>query len=238
MDLPVVEESELLEEEEIPIIIGINGAQRKILVVDDGWENRLLLLKMLTHLGFEVQEAINGQDALEKALLFQPDAISIDLKMPVMDGFEATRQIRKEPTLDKTVIIAISASAFGEDQKKSLVAGCNDFIGKPVNFELLLERLERHLRIEWVYEYIGLSAGEEEEIKEDKAMIGPPPKEAGILFELAMRGNVKKISQQITKLEELDPKYKPYVTQLRKLANLYRMDDICDLLEPYLSEEI
>ncbi len=138
-------------------IVGFRGEKRKILVVDDKWENRSFLVNLLAPLGFEIVEATDGRDCLNKALEFKPDVILMDLVMPVVDGFEATRQIRKSTELKKIVIIATSASVFDYSQHKSREAGCDDFIPKPVRAKHLLERLRVHLELEWVYDDLGFS---------------------------------------------------------------------------------
>ena len=101
---------------------------------------------------FELEQAADGQQGLEKALEFQPDLILADLVMPVMDGYEMTRQIRHLKELNNTIIIAISANAFTVDRHQSLEAGCNDFLPKPFNAEDLLEKIQRYLNLSWIYD--------------------------------------------------------------------------------------
>jgi CheY-like chemotaxis protein len=104
-------------------------------------------------LGFEIVEACNGQDSVEKAQQYQPDLILMDLIMPEMDGFEATRQIKKYPQLKEVPIIAISASAFDFHQQQSQDAGCDDFIAKPFKTDVLMEKLHKYLNLKWIYKY-------------------------------------------------------------------------------------
>jgi CheY-like chemotaxis protein len=122
------------------------------LIVDERPENRRVLLEMLAPLGFILSEAENGQEALVQASLTQPEVILMDLVMPVMDGFEATRQLRKLPLFQDTVIIAVSASVFGQDQQTSIHVGCNAFLSKPVQYRQLLQTIEQFLAIEWRYD--------------------------------------------------------------------------------------
>ncbi|AFZ18018.1 hybrid sensor histidine kinase/response regulator [Allocoleopsis franciscana] len=156
LDLPEVLESTEIAKRQERSIVGFKGEKRKILVVDDKRENRLVLVNLLEPLGFEIVEATDGRDCLNKALEFKPDAILMDLVMPVVDGFEATRQLRKSTELKNIVIIATSASVFNYSQDKSREAGCDDFIPKPVQAKHLLERLGVHLGLEWVYGDWGL----------------------------------------------------------------------------------
>jgi signal transduction histidine kinase/DNA-binding response OmpR family regulator/HAMP domain-containing protein len=232
-------------------IIGFKGEKRKVLVVDDKWENRSVLVKLLLPLGFEVVEATNGEDALHKAIQFKPDVILMDLVMPVMDGFEATRQLRQLPDLNKVVVIATSASAFEHDQQSSFESGCNDFIAKPLRSSELLERLQRHLGLEWVYE---VSSQSEEGLKVQRlniegsnvqltslqpatldnqhdSLVIPPAQELETLLALARVGDIKGILEQARRLEELEERYILFATELRQLAKGFQVKKIQELLK-------
>ncbi|MFB2893102.1 PAS domain S-box protein [Aerosakkonemataceae cyanobacterium BLCC-F50] len=139
-------------------IIGIapNQPTYRILVVEDKLNNRLLLIKLLTSLGFAVQEAENGQQALAMWEVWEPHLILMDMRMPVMNGYEATRQIKKHLHGQATVIIALTASAFEEDRKVILSTGCDDFVRKPFQEQELLEKISNHLGIKYVYEQEGI----------------------------------------------------------------------------------
>jgi PAS domain S-box-containing protein len=134
-------------------IIGLEPNQPKyrILIVEDIKQNRLLLVKLLAPLGFEVGEAIDGQEAVTMWQSWQPDLILMDMKMPVMDGYEATKRIREAPNSQDTVIIALTASAFEEEREDILKAGCNDFVSKPFLAEILYEKIALHLKVRYVY---------------------------------------------------------------------------------------
>ncbi|MBE9561463.1 MAG: response regulator, partial [Proteobacteria bacterium] len=121
----------------------------KILVVDDNAENRSFLNGILTPLGFKILEANNGNVGLKLTLQQHPDLIIMDLMMPEMDGLEATRHIRKD--YKNLPIIAASASVFEANRKDSLIAGCNDFIDKPINTNKLLELFSKYLKLQWIY---------------------------------------------------------------------------------------
>ncbi|MBD0344723.1 MAG: response regulator, partial [Coleofasciculus sp. Co-bin14] len=152
LDLPEVSpEVEVIKADE-GNIIGLQEEKYRILVVDDQWENRSVLVDLLSPLGFEIVEATDGQDCLTKAFNIKPDVILLDLVMPHMDGFETVRKLRQLPTLSEVVVIATSASAFACDKQKCLAAGCDDFISKPVQTEELLEQLRQHLGLKWMYQ--------------------------------------------------------------------------------------
>lgn len=123
---------------------------RRILVVDDQMVNRMLLMRLLKPVGFELQEAENGKDALEKWAEFQPDIILMDQDMPEMNGMDATRAIH-ERCDSPPIIVALTAYAMEETRKEILAAGCNDFLSKPFKNEELFGLFERHLDVKYTY---------------------------------------------------------------------------------------
>jgi signal transduction histidine kinase/FixJ family two-component response regulator len=134
------------------VVTGYQGEKRKILVIDDRWENRSVLVNLLEPIGLEIIEASNGQEGLEQTWNESPDLIITDLAMPVMDGFEFLRQMRSHPQLKDWIVVVSSASVFDIDRQKSLDAGGNDFLPKPVQADTLLELLEKYLQLTWIYE--------------------------------------------------------------------------------------
>ncbi len=133
-------------------IVGFKGALCKILIADDTYENRVVLKEMLLPLGFGIIEAIDGFDVLAKAAQHHPDLILMDLMMPVLSGFEAIRHIRQMPGLSNVIVISVSATVFNQIQQESFRAGSDDFLAKPLRFDEVLEKLQRHLKLEWIYE--------------------------------------------------------------------------------------
>ncbi|MEC4983926.1 MAG: response regulator [Oscillatoria sp. PMC 1068.18] len=152
-------QARLIQPAEVPYkkvaqrVIGLEPDQRRhrILVVEDVQENRKLIVKLLTDLGIEIQEAVNGQEAVKIFPLWQPDLILMDIRMPVMDGLEATRIIKQRYQSHPTIIIALTASAFEENRTTVLAAGCDDFLSKPVSEELLWEKLQHHLGLRFLF---------------------------------------------------------------------------------------
>ncbi|UXR64870.1 response regulator [Bdellovibrio bacteriovorus] len=120
----------------------------RILVVDDTEDNRFLLLTYLKKLPFEVVQAENGKDAVDKVLAEPFDLILMDIQMPVMDGYAATRKIREweqQNSTKATPIIAVSANAMAEDVQKSLDVGCSEHMTKPIKKSALLEMIQRYI---------------------------------------------------------------------------------------------
>ncbi len=135
-------------------VIGLapNQPDYRILVVDDNWTNRQLVIKVLKPLEFQLKEAENGQEAITLWESWQPHLIFMDMRMPIMDGYEATQWIKQHLQGQATVIIALTASALEQDQLVVLSAGCDDFIRKPFRVEVLFEKIAQHLGVNFIYE--------------------------------------------------------------------------------------
>jgi len=124
----------------------------RILVVEDSAENRLLLSSILHQAGFEIREAENGKEAVTLFQEWQPHFIWMDMRMPVMDGYKATATIRELPGGDAVKIVAITASAFKEQRKNIIEAGCNDVVHKPVQSYEIFESMTQQLGARYIYE--------------------------------------------------------------------------------------
>jgi CheY-like chemotaxis protein len=221
-------------------ITGYQGKPQTALVVDDRQDNRLILLNMLTEIGFQVVEAKDGKEGVDKAKEVLPLFILMDLVMPVMTGFEAVQLIRKIPELKNTLIIATSASVFEADQKNSLVAGCDVFLPKPIEEDQLFNILVNRLNLEWTDEIVEEASVVKETSKEeafDAPLIPPPVSELEALYKFAMMGKMRRIREQATYIEELDEKYIPFVRKLQKLVKGFEDEQIIALVEKYLEEK-
>ena len=133
-------------------VIGIKKGSKKfkILIVEDQKENLLLLNNLLTGVGFDVYEAKNGKVGLEKFIEIQPDFIWMDMRMPVMDGYESTQKIR---ALDKNIaIVALTASAFSDQRPAITKAGCNDLVHKPYRQDEIFDTMKNYLDLEFIYQ--------------------------------------------------------------------------------------
>jgi signal transduction histidine kinase/ligand-binding sensor domain-containing protein/DNA-binding NarL/FixJ family response regulator len=134
-----------------------DGGPYRILIVEDNPDNRRLLVKLLADLGpppsgFEVREAANGQEAIEVVESWGPHLVWMDLRMPVMDGYEATRRIKALPEGREMVIIALTASALEEERAGVLATGCDDYVRKPFHERDIFDMLHKHLGVRFVYE--------------------------------------------------------------------------------------
>ncbi len=227
--VPLVRES---PERQRPSIIGVRGARRRLLVVDDKEDNRGLVRDLLTPLGFEILEAEDAEACLRLAASARPDAILLDLRMPGMDGLEATRRLRAMPDARDLVIIAVSASAFEQHRERCLEAGANDFLAKPFRLDRLLDLLRAHLGIEVIYADT-LAAGPSATAGDARAMerVVPTGTELDGLLDLARRGHIKQILTEAQRLEALDARYAPFVAEVRVLTEQFQVKKLCRLLE-------
>ncbi len=114
----------------------------KILLVEDNEMNRDMLARRLARRGYEVVSAVDGQEGLAMARSESPDLILMDMDLPVLDGWEATRQIKGAPETRAIPIIALTAHAMVGDREKAIEAGCDDYDAKPIDFQRLLEKIE------------------------------------------------------------------------------------------------
>ncbi|HAZ44235.1 MAG TPA: histidine kinase [Cyanobacteria bacterium UBA11371] len=151
-------------------VIGLEAFQPtyRLLVVEDGWENRQLLVKLLQPLGFEVKEAVNGLEALEVLENWKPHLIWMDLRMPVMDGYEATQQIRAKLEGEAMAIVALTAHVFKEERAAILSAGFDDCVSKPFREAELFAAMSQHLGVRYIYEESATS----EACKEENVLSG------------------------------------------------------------------
>ncbi|MGA7937304.1 MAG: PAS domain S-box protein, partial [Kovacikia sp.] len=211
-------------------IIGIKNSQPRILVVDDKWENRSVITNLLSPIGFEVLAATNGNEGWQKVLEFHPDLVITDLMMPDQDGFELINQIRASESCKDLIVIVSSASVFEADQYRSIEAGGNDFLPKPVLATELFQKLQEHLHLQWIYE-------EEQPLAkpdtDSVAFLAPPTRELEMIYELAMKGNFIRISKQAALLEQMDAKYGPFAKKLQQLAKGFQDQEILTLIQSY-----
>ncbi|MEN6317374.1 MAG: PAS domain S-box protein [Syntrophaceae bacterium] len=159
LDISVKEgrESNLTDKAPHPRVVSLAAGQRipRILVVEDIPESRALLVDILKPVGFEVREAVNGEEAVKIFEEWQPHFVWMDMRMPVMDGMEATRRIRSMEAGKSAVIVALTAHALEEEREPILAAGCDELVSKPFRAEELFAVMARHLGLHYVY------AGEE-----------------------------------------------------------------------------
>lgn len=224
-----------VEEECLPLhVVSLAPAQPsyRILVVDDRSESRYLLKNLLADVGFEVCEASNGAEAILLWQSWEPHLIWMDMRMPVMNGYEATKQIKANSAGEATVIIALTADAFEEDRSLILAAGCDDFVSKPFRSEIIFDKLRHHLGVRYIYEEVNGSSATGSEcvrsLTEQDLAVMP----AEWLAQLHASAE-SAFEKQIFLLLEQIPKEHSYLAEsLMDLVNNFRLDTIIDLTKP------
>ena len=150
----LVEATDIESKKNKPRVISLepNQPRYRLLIVDDKPLNRQLLVKLLSPLGFELREVNNGKEAVDMCALWEPHLIWMDMRMPVMDGYEATKQIKTTTQGQATAIIALTASVLEEERAVILSAGCDDFMRKPFREEDIFTAISKHLGVRYIYE--------------------------------------------------------------------------------------
>jgi PAS domain S-box-containing protein len=211
-----------------PRVVGIRSGlgSFQVLVVDDQPENRLLLVELLSAVGFWTREAADGEAALALAAAWSPHAILMDVRMPGMDGLEAIRRLRADESLRHIPIIAVSASTFDEDRRLALAAGANDFLGKPFREHVLLEKLRASLGIEYVYVANGTEGS-----GEAPAGRGRVPLPAELAAELRQAANRADYDRLIELLDGLAGTAPEAAAALRRLVERFDYPALLEQIE-------
>ncbi len=226
-----------------------NQPNYRILVVEDQPANRLLLVKMLTSVGFEVYEAENGKEAIALWSKHSPHLIFMDMRMPVMDGYEATKRIKSHLKGQATVIIALTASALEQDRIVILSAGCDDFMRKPFREEVLVQKIAQHLGVRYLYEESGTKEKKEriqgelrtDEMQEDCSNqsldfhLSQMPRDwVAQLHEAALKCLDHVIIQLI---EQIPAAHAPLANTLEEWANNFLFNQVIDLIQSAQARE-
>lgn len=211
-------------------IIGYQENTFTILVVDDRWENRSVLVNLLEPIGFNIREAINGEEALNIIKNHSIDLMITDIVMPVMNGYELIKKIKQNPQLQELKIIVSSASVSDADRQMSLNIGGDDFLPKPVDAEKLLELLSKHLKLTWQYRSVNPSSA-----STAKEVIIPPEKDLQTLLTLAQDGLLTKLVEIAKSISESDSRYIPFTNKILTLAKAFEIEEIESLIQGYLA---
>ena len=208
-------------------------------MVDDNAGNRALVRDLLVPLGFDLIEAEGGERALELSVVKRPALILMDLAMPDLDGYETTRRLRRLPEVAKAVIVASSASVSEAERQKSLSAGCDDFLPKPLEANALFEALQRTLGLAWTRRErpSGSSAPVLRGEVVPAALLPPPADDLAQLSKLADRGRIRSLLDELVRLEGADPRLGPWSAEVRALAQRFQVRKLRELLRGYASAE-
>jgi len=210
----------------------------RILVVDDERDQRLLMLHLLTQVGFEVQTAENGEEAIALWRSWQPHLILMDLRMPVLNGLEATHEIKSTLQGQATVIMAMTGHVFENDRQEVLAAGCDDVLRKPVLEERLLEKIAHHLGVRYLYETCSLASDlEPVETTNSSVIISSinlpwPSLSSDHLWALYQSATAADHESILTLIEDMD---NPSISQwLMERVHDFEFETICEAIAPFL----
>ncbi len=208
------------------------GGPFRLLVVEDREPSRLLLLKLLQPLGFDVRGVINGKQAIEMWEQWSPHLIWMDMRMPVMDGYEATQYIKSTTKGQATVIVALTASAFEEDRAMILSNGCDDFLRKPFREAEIFAMLEKHLGVRFIYADDEAESHPAQPLIEltPQALAVMPPAWLTALYAAALSADVD-ATQAL--LDEANASQPALVAALSRLVANFRFDVIMTLTAQY-----
>lgn len=216
-------------------VVGLAPGQPcyRILVVDDHPDNRRLLNMLLQSVGFEVCEAVNGQDAIVINRSWQPHLIWMDLQMPILNGLEATQQIKAEP--NAPIIIALTAQAFAENEEQALALGCDDFVRKPFKDDTIYQKIMQHLGVVFAYKVL-----EQEGVDLYQAELQPHHLETMPLSWVKQlhhaASHLDQDSLQVL-IEGIPAESNTLISGLQDLLAAYQFETIMDITESVLEHE-
>ncbi|TAF49328.1 MAG: response regulator, partial [Oscillatoriales cyanobacterium] len=210
----------------------------KILAVDDKATNRKLLVKLLSPLGFEIKEASNGQEAIAIWEEWEPNLIFMDMRMPVMDGYEATKYIKTHVKGSATAVVALTASVLEEEKAILLSAGCDDFLRKPFKEQTIFDTLTTHLGVQYLYDEAesqdGATTEQLETLTSDQLKVMPQQWLID-LFDAVLEADSQKIMALIQAIPESEARL---TKDLTTLVHQFQFEKLLNLLEPLISTNL
>ena len=213
---------------------------KKILIIEDETDISESVKKRLEYEGYKVATAYDGLDGLDKAKKLKPDLVLLDLFMPIMDGYEATRIIRASESPESTCkIIALTASVFDTQRSAMLALGCNDFVSKPIQEDIIFDKIAEHLGV--VYTYVESEAEDSQSNQESSDRQQSINQDLNALerdwlleLDFATRAaDEDTIFQLLTQIEDAHP---AIASVIRDLANNFHLDQIINIIEPFINK--
>jgi len=219
-------------------IIGLEANQPdyRILIVDDLWDNRQLITQILKPIGFEIQEASNGQEAVSISLAWKPHLIYMDIQMPVMDGYQATKEIKSQTEVQETIIIALTANVLDHTASNIKSFGYDDLIAKPISTNDLLEKSEEHLKVRYLYQDLdSVNQSTKSKINIPTVSVNKPSLDSIEIMTSEWLDQIYQAAQiadyQVLKelLSEIEQEYEEIAAGLDSWLEEFRMDKIAEL---------
>ncbi|MFB2891498.1 ATP-binding protein [Aerosakkonemataceae cyanobacterium BLCC-F50] len=221
-----------------PKVLGLapNQPTYKILIVDDKVINRQLLIKLLAPLGFELKEASNGIEAIAIWDEWEPHLIFMDMRMSVMDGYEATKQIKSTTKGNATAVIAVTASVLEEERAIVLSAGCDDFVRKPFVEHTIFDILAKHLGVKYIYAETPLATSENltKTVLTSTQLTCMSQEWINHLYKAALEANTNQVLQLVEQIPQTET---ILIQSLTKLSRQFQFEHIVDVVEPLITDE-
>ena len=215
------------------------------MIVEDDPGSRSTLRQVLEQVKFDVIEGEDGQEAVELYHSQNPDLIWMDIRLPVMDGLEATKRIRnseramqdgeeQNPKINRTPIIALSASVFEEDREKVLAAGCDDFVRKPFREENIFEKMAQHMDVRYIYQDLATTIQEEGEAPNltSADLTHLAAEWIAELHQAAKGGRVEQILELINQIQSNQPRLARALTELVNNDQFMQLVDLMEQSQP------
>ncbi|WP_052050918.1 PAS domain S-box protein [Leptolyngbya sp. KIOST-1] len=241
--LRLAQVSDVLPSANSGVVIGLAPGQPtyRILVVDDQPDNRQLLVKLLSQIGLSVQAVGSGAEAIARWQRWQPHLIWMDMRMPGMDGYETTRRIRaavaQQPDLGTAapIILAFTAQAASDAQRRALEAGCDDFLSKPIQLDLVLTKMAQYLDLRYRYDVPPpVAAASPAASLNSQTLQVMPPDWIAELHRAAIYCDSTDVARLI---EQIPADFSPLIDGLNRLLHDYRFEVIMDLTQPQTSPD-
>ena len=235
--LATVSESTLPGESHRVISVAPGQGPIRLLVVDDTMENRTLLSRLLGSVGFDVLEAVDGQEAVDLWATWRPHLIWMDMRMPVLDGYRAAERIRELEAeaggaRERVVIVSLTASAFEHERDAVLAAGCDDFVAKPFREAPIFEKLTEHLGVRYVFEdeatMAAIANASVDDTLSGERLAALPAAVRSHLYRVVMEGDREASLEAVAAVRATD---RELAAQLEVFVKSFRFDEILDAIE-------
>ncbi|OJJ18548.1 hypothetical protein BKI52_23335 [marine bacterium AO1-C] len=216
------------------VVVGYEGANKTILVVDDNQDNLELLRYHLEQLNFSVILAYNGTEALDQFSKISPDLVLMDIVMPIMNGFEATKEISAiRPDIP---VIALSASLLDSKEQITKGKGFVDYLLKPIDLNELEKAIQQHLGIQWIYTTQSIVSTQPVKDTSSTNLVFPSNEYLNKLHRASSIGDIEEIDQILTEIQKADNEYSDFVDKIRHLANDFQLHKIQLYIEQKLNQ--
>jgi CheY-like chemotaxis protein len=210
----------------------------RILLVDDKYESRFLMKNLLSPLGFEIREAVNGQEAIAIWRSWQPHLIWMDMQMPIMDGYEATKTIRAAESPESACkIIALTASVFDTQRLAMLDLGCDDFVSKPIQENIIFDKIAEHLGVIYTYAKDEAKDSEPNQVLSNFQQSSNQDwqnLDTAWLLKLDLAARAADEEEIFMLLTQIQDQYPAIATLVKDLVDNFHLDRIVNIIEPLL----